>query len=543
MMVANRAPGAYFQRVEPRGGRFELLRADIAGFVGIAARGPLHEAVRVSGRKQFEAQFGRPIPQAFLAPAVAGFFENGGRDCYVVRVAHPADAAPATVRVYDEDLPLFNLEATSPGVWGRAIRVLARRAGRGAANLFIQLRDGSRAVEIRRAVPLSDDLDAVNAALASALLRAVALSFAGAAELRLPANAELVYADLLGGDDGLARLTVGHFTGDAAPPGELWGLNVLEQVDEVSILAMPDCVLVPRAAPRRRPSRPPDCCAPLDELTVAETIDLDAEREYPPLLSADDVLRVHQALIGQCERLTDRVALLDPYRPDMTPDDILAWRQQPVYTSSYAALYYPWLRMLTWQGNMRDVPPSGSVAGIYARLPVHQAPANQVVEYIQDVTVAVDEVRHGLLNEARVNVIRAAPTRGLRLMGARTLSDNTLWRFVNVRRLFIYIRESIEVNTAWMPFEPNDPRLWLDIGRVMRAFLGELWQRGMLDGATREDAYEIKCDAEINPPAEIDRGRVLCLIGVQPPFPAEFVRVYFGKTVSGVEFVEALPNG
>ncbi len=156
-MVANRPPGATLQRVEARGGRFELLRADIAGFVGIAARGPLHRAVRVSGRKQFEAQFGRPIPQAYLGAAVNSFFENGGRDCYVVRVAHPADAAPAAVRVYDGDLPLFTLEATSPGVWGRAIRVLARRAGDGAANLFIQLRDDSRTVEIRRGVPLSDE--------------------------------------------------------------------------------------------------------------------------------------------------------------------------------------------------------------------------------------------------------------------------------------------------------------------------------------------------------------------------------------------------
>ncbi len=362
--------------------------------------------------------------------------------------------------------------------------------------------------------------------------------------MRLPANADLVDAGLLGGDDGLARLTVGHFTGDAAPPGDLWGLNVLEQVDEVNMLAMPDCVLLARAAPpRRRPARPPDCCAPLDELTVPDAIDTDAQRDYPPPLSEDDVLRAHQALIGQCERLTDRVAILDPYRPDMTPDEIMAWRRQPLYTSSYAALYYPWLRMLTWRGDLRDVPPSGSVAGLYARLPVHQAPANQVVEYIQDVTVAVDDVRHGLLNEASVNVIRAAPGRGLRLMGARTLSDNKLWRFVNVRRLFIYIRESIEINTAWMPFEPNDPRLWLDIGRVIRAFLGELWQRGMLDGATSDDAYEIKCDAEINPPSQTDAGRVLCLIGVQPPFPAEFVRVTFGKTVSGVEFVEASPNG
>lgn len=543
-MIAYRAPGAYIERATPRGQTFELLRSDVAGFVGVAARGPLHTAVRVAGDKEFAAQFGRPIPQAFLAPAVHSFFENGGRLCYVVRVANPDDAAPATLRVYDGDRPLFTLQATSEGVWGRAVRVMARRVAPGsAAHFFIHLLDGSRTVESRRNVPLTDDLAAVNAALNSTRLTAVAPDFSGAAQLRLPPDAHLVYENLGGGADGLARLQPRHFTGDGAPAGQTWGLNVLELVDEISILSVPDAVLLPRDTPRRRTPRPPDCCAGPDELAPGDPIDTDADREFPPMLSEEETLVIHQALIGQCEQLGDRVAVLDPYRADMNAEEIMAWRRQAPYVSSYAALYYPWLRMLTWNGDLRDVPPGGSVAGIYARVAVHEAPANQIVEYVQDVTVAVDDVTHGLLNEKRVNVIRAAPGRGIRLMGARTLSDDTLWRFVNVRRLFIFIRESIEVNTQWIPFEPNDTRLWSDIGRVIRSFLGELWRRGMLDGGTREAAYIVKCDAEVNPPAERDAGRVICLVGIQPPFPAEFVTARIGRTTSGVEFVEEKFNG
>lgn len=544
-MIAYRAPGAYVERAAPRGQTFTLLRSDVAGFVGVAARGPLHTAVRVAGDKEFAARFGPPIPQAFLAPAVHSFFENGGRDCYVVRVANPEDAAPAILRVYDDDLPLFTLEATSPGVWGRAIRVMARRvAGGDAAHFFIHLLDGSRAVEVRRNVPLTGDLAAVNAALNSTLLTAVPPDFSGAAQLRLPPNARLVSATPGGGADGLARLQPRHFTGEGAPGGQTWGLKVLELVDEIGILSVPDAVLLPRDPPRRRrPPRPPDCCAEPDELAPGDLIDVSAEREFPPALSEEETLVIHQALIGQCERLGDRVAVLDPYRADMNPEEIMVWRRQAPHVSSYAALYYPWLRLLTWDGDLRDVPPGGCVAGIYARVAVHEAPANQTVEYIQDVTFPVDDVIHGLLNENRVNVIRAAPGRGIRLMGARTLSDNTLWRFVNVRRLFIFIRESIEFNTGWIPFEPNDTGLWTDIGRVIRSFLGELWRRGMLDGGTREAAYTVKCDAEVNPPSERDAGRVICVIGVQPPFPAEFVTARIGRTVSGVEFLEERPNG
>ena len=120
------------------------------------------------------------------------------------------------------------------------------------------------------------------------------------------------------------------------------------------------------------------------------------------------------------------------------------------------------------------------------------------------------------------------------MAGARTLSSDPQWRYVNVRRLLIMLERAVDAATQWLVFEPNDPTLWRDLDRILRVYLDQLWQRGMLDGATAEDAYSVVCDATTNPPAETDAGRMVAVIGVQPPWPAEFVVVRIGKTEGGV---------
>ena len=150
----------------------------------------------------------------------------------------------------------------------------------------------------------------------------------------------------------------------------------------------------------------------------------------------------------------------------------------------------------------------------------------------------VDDIRHGVLNERGINVIRSFNGRGIRVAGARTLSSDIEWRYVNVRRLMTMIEEAIDESTQWTVFEPNNRDLWRDIDRVVRGFLDALWRRGMLDGATAEEAYFVRCDETTNPPEETDAGRVICLVGVQPPWPAEFVVVRIGKTQGATEIFE-----
>jgi phage tail sheath protein FI len=182
------------------------------------------------------------------------------------------------------------------------------------------------------------------------------------------------------------------------------------------------------------------------------------------------------------------------------------------------------------------------MAGIYARVDnrvgVHKPPANEPIEYAQDVTVTFDDVIHGNLNEQRVNAIRPLAGRGLRGLGARTLSSDPDWRYVNVRRLIIMIEEAIDQQTQWIVFEPNNPKLWRDTDRVVRSFLNSLWQRGMLDGPTAADAFSVKCDSATNPPEVTDAGIMICQIGLQPPWPAEFVVVRIGKTENGTQVLE-----
>jgi hypothetical protein len=254
-------------------------------------------------------------------------------------------------------------------------------------------------------------------------------------------------------------------------------------------------------------------------------------------------------LISHCERLKDRMAVLDPPAARLTPVQILDWANNVTQgDSGFAALYYPWLRApdaLRPAGALREVPPSGHMAGIYAlverRTGVHKPPANELIADAQDVTFAVDDLAHGNLNDAQINVLRAYPGRGLRVAGARTLwrdSSTPSWRYVNVRRLFIMIERAIDQQTQWLVFEPNNPALWREVDRLLRSFLTGLWRRGMLDGATAAEAFLVRCDAATNPPEETALGRLTALVGIRPPWPAEFVIARIGRTESGVQISE-----
>jgi phage tail sheath protein FI len=212
------------------------------------------------------------------------------------------------------------------------------------------------------------------------------------------------------------------------------------------------------------------------------------------------------------------------------PQEIKEWRNTVNYDSTRAALYYPWIEVadLTGKnGRTRHVPPSGYVAGVYARTDatrgVHKAPANEIVRGCLGLEVQVTKGEHDLLNPIGVNVIRSFPGRGIRIWGARTLSSDPSWRYIPVRRLFNMIEESIEKGTQWVVFEPNDPFLWGRVRRDVNAFLTMVWRSGALFGLTPEQAFYVKCDEETNPPEARDLGQLAVEIGISPVKPAEFV--------------------
>ncbi|WP_063837460.1 phage tail sheath family protein, partial [Streptomyces sp. NRRL WC-3549] len=290
---------------------------------------------------------------------------------------------------------------------------------------------------------------------------------------------------------GVARLDAAEYVGDASART---GFAGLEAIDEITMVAVPDLM----SAHRRG--------------------DLDAE----------GVKTVQLAVIAHCEQMGDRVAVLDT-PPSMNAQRVRTWRNEDAgFDSRYATVYYPWVKVFDpATGRNTLVPPSGHVAGVWARSDVergvHKAPANEVIRGAVDLELRLSKGEQDLLNPIGVNCVRAFPGRGIRIWGARTLSSDPAWRYLNVRRLFNYLEESILLGTQWVVFEPNDDRLWSSIRRNVTAFLTEEWRRGALFGRTAEEAFYVKCDRENNPQESIDLGRVVCEIGVAPVKPAEFV--------------------
>ncbi|GLY05326.1 MULTISPECIES: phage tail sheath C-terminal domain-containing protein [Actinoplanes] len=280
---------------------------------------------------------------------------------------------------------------------------------------------------------------------------------------------------LADGDDGFEQLRVDDFTGPN-------GIGALETVDEIALCAVPGM--------------------------WAGT--------------------VQSELISHCEFMKDRFAILDP-RDDLDVAGIQAFREP--FDTSFAALYHPWLiTRHPSSGQDVHVAPSGHIAGIYARTDaergVHKAPANAVIRGIRARGGLVRDVtkrEQDLLNPRNINVLRFFPNQGYRVWGARTLSSDPAWRYVNVRRLFLFLEESIEEGTQWVVFEPNNESLWALVRQTVGNFLTGVWNTGALAGTTPEEAFFVACDRTTMTEDDLLNGRLVCVVGVAPVFPAEFV--------------------
>ncbi|MFI6327412.1 phage tail sheath family protein [Micromonospora chersina] len=271
----------------------------------------------------------------------------------------------------------------------------------------------------------------------------------------------------------------------------------------------------------------------------------------------------HEALISMAERLRTMVAICDP-PPEVEdisrltrvatppkssgkpadgtpkPDDDPPGGDRP-RQSDYATYYFPWIRVRDpLSGDLVLTPPSGHVAGIWARTDalrgVHKAPANEPVRGAVDLAYRVTRPEHDVLNPKGVNVIRFFAGEGIRLWGARTLAaEASEWRYLNVRRLSIAIEQAIAGGTRWMVFEPNDYTLWRSIRRDIGAFLTRVWRDGALLGRTPEEAFFVKCDEETNPADVRDAGMVVAHIGIAVVKPAEFVVFKLSQWAGGTE--------
>ncbi|MBN1136781.1 MAG: phage tail sheath family protein [Anaerolineae bacterium] len=528
------SPGVYVEEVDRGPKPIEGVGTAMAAFVGFTEKAEyqrlvdgemitehlLNKPQLVTNWTQYVQRFGGFVEGAYMPHAVYGYFHNGGSRCYVISVKTIGSAQVPLLGT--DGKPYLIARAKQAGFDGLRLRVkidvpeLPAPKGKGKAKegeeeaaaeagplppftVTVERQGISGAWQVKEVLP---DVTLVEVEDNGAKQVQVAYKNNKASEL-----VDLLIPDVSAPlakvwpttqqqslnmeQQQLLPATSSEFKGDVIARS---GVEGLEALDDVTMLVVPDLMSVP----------------------PGEKLDLDM------------VKAVQTGMIAHCERLADRVAVLDP-PPNATPQEIKEWRMNIAgYDSSYAALYWPWIQVDDpIQNRPILVPPSGHVAGIWARNDntrgVHKAPANEVVLGATGLAYNCTKGEQDTLNPNGVNCIRAFPGRGIRVWGARTLSSNPSWRYINVRRLFNFVEKSIENGTQWVVFEPNDPFLWFRVQRDVTSFLTTVWSDGALFGSAPASAFYVKCDAELNPPESRDMGRLIIEIGMCPVKPAEFV--------------------
>lgn len=510
------SPGVYVEETEAGSRPVEGVGTAVAAFVGFAEKGPLHTPTLITNWSQFSRTFGEFVEGCYLPHAVYGYIANGGGACYVVRIG--ADAATAA----DDTGPTALPAQTMVGPY----RIAAIENGRGAPEVVIEVADsaaenapqnavrivvhegGKQVEEYDPVVPRRGTAKAHNVVTVvnakSTRVRVEEVPAAAGAVERVDKGTQALAQPPAPGAAPVA-LDADDYVGNAA---DRTGFSGLEAVDDVTMVAVPDLM----SAYQRGE------------------------------LNLEAVQAVQLAIISHCEQMGDRVAILDP-PPGLNAQQIKEWRMDKAgYDSRFAALYWPWPKAFDpASGQNIHVPPSGHVAGIWARNDesrgVHKAPANEVVRGAISLETQITKAEHDLLNPVGINCIRAFPGRGIRIWGARTLSSDPAWRYLNIRRYFNYLEESILLGTQWVVFEPNDQALWAKIRRTISAFLVNEWRHGALFGANADQAFYVKCDDETNVAESIDVGQVICEIGVAPVKPAEFVVFRLAQFSGGTSLV------
>jgi len=485
------APGVYVEEISGGTKPIEGVSTSTAGIVGAAERGP-SEVQMVTSWLEFQRVYGGYIPDvSYMTYAAEGFFSNGGQRLFVARVVGSGATTAGAVGV-------FTATAVGGGTWGNGIWIKVSAATKPASNKLklsiAYFRSPPAALPVdptstaaadltnpARIVPdvieVYDDLT-ITVGSSNNLIKVVnansnliQLSWDGAQALARPADQAFTQLGSNGSDDA----TLG------APEYQV-GLDALALIDEISLLLVPDEVR-----------------SGMSNLTTAA--------------------------VNQCSLLKDRFAILssDSGQRNVTsvstPTD-----------STYAAFYYPWIEVYDPSiDGPRMIPPTGHVAGIYARTDiergVHKAPANEVLRGVRRLEFPVTKGMQDILNPQGVNCLRdfRSDGRGIRVWGARTISSDPEWKYVNVRRLFLFVEESIDEGTQWVVFEPNDEPTWAKVRRSITGFLISVWRSGALVGTTVEEAFFVKCDRTTMTQDDIDNGRLICYIGIAPVKPAEFV--------------------
>lgn len=543
------APGVFIEEVNSGPRPIEGVSTSTAAFIGFAPyalRRNINRPVLITSWSQYVDTFGKPdkdgrknphMPGAYLSYSVQGFFQNGGSRCYVICVMPPdaGERSAATVAIpsasseadklftvtaanFDTDIEVaiepgengtFTLKAREAGEdeWAEEIANLSLRPApdKSDGNVPPATEPGGEPTsEPKSPRPARGQTNSRASFSVNSKLIKVDVKAARDAAPTDPNPRPGVYTIDVFQESGRDVVAKEYIDGS---PSDRSGFEGLQLTDDVSIVCAPD-LLSRMAHPNRE-------------------------------VTDDRVSSMQRTMVEHCAFMGNRVAILDtPLK--LSPQGARDWRLKyanyPDVVAKFAALYYPWVMVDGPDGRPFPVPPSGHIAGVYARTDrdrgVHKAPANEGVLGIQRVAVEITKGEQEVLNPLGINCIRTFVGRGTLVWGARTLSSDAAWRYINVRRLFNYIERSIERSIQWVVFEPNDLDLWARVRRDVSAFLTRCWRDGMLFGRAPEQAFYVKVDEELNPPDSRDVGLLIIEIGIAPVKPAEFVVFRFKQIMS-----------
>ena len=547
------SPGVYVEEVDRGPKPIQGVGTAMACFVGFTEKAQIEREIDgervvedllnkpqlVTNWSQYVERFGGLVQGAYLPHAVYGYFLNGGTRCYVLSVK-TIPKAQATLLGADGK-PYLTVQAKQAGFDGLKLRVrvdapeppkpAATPSAKGKA-------DGDAKGDTK-----TDGVEAGTAPSSSGASKSGGLPFTVTVERQGPSggwqiqevlpDVQLVEVN----SNGSKQVAVAYKNNKGSKLIDLLVPDGETAIDRITPRSQEQSLSIQRRliAPAEYADFQGDVMersgveglAQFDDITMLCVPDLMTTMPGQTL-DLEMVKAVQTMMIAHCEQMGDRVAILDA-PPNMNPQEIKKWRMETAgFDSSYAALYYPWIEVMDPATNRPIyIPPSGHVAGVWARNDntrgVHKAPANEVVRGVTNLSYVVTKGEQDTLNPIGVNCIRAFPGMGYRIWGARTLSSDPSWRYINVRRLFNYIEKSLQLGTMWTVFEPNDQRLWNRIRRDVTSFLMGVYSQGALFGATPAQAFYVKVDEELNPPHQRDLGQLVIEIGIAPVKPAEFV--------------------
>jgi phage tail sheath protein FI len=524
-------PGVYIEEFEIGAKPIEGVSTSTAAFLGETERGPTYPQL-VTSFPEYKRLFGgffRGGPnndqERYLPYGVDGFFLNGGKRAFIARIVDKEGAASAQA-----DLGSVIISAVGEGLWGVRVAFRVKAASSEKNGFRLQVHYWKAAdLPANPVDPLPStaaELEATRTQLRAQKAPQLSEDFD---DLVLDeASPNYVEKRVANGLSSLIELT--HVVGATAPPPP-GALTFLAGGVNGADIDVDDYKGRVEANPLTGQKR--SGIAALNEPPFEDVAIM-----YAPNIADEPGLG--EELMTHCENNKYRFLILDSARGSAQIANIDPRNTRP---SQFAAFYYPWIKVFDADsGAQKLVPPGGHMAGIYARTDIERgvfkAPANEVVRGALELEFEVTDGGQGILNPRGVNAIRAFPGRGRRIWGARTLSDNSLWKYINVRRLFIFIEASIFRGTQWVVFEPNNERLWGRVKQTITEFLRTQWRLGALLGATEEEAFFVRVDRSTMTDDDINNGRLIVVVGIAPTRPAEFVIFRIAQLTSSATSVQ-----